>query len=290
MKHSMRSAVIACALAQFARGLTAGEPTRLTHDGRQKYTPVFCNDGEHLVFVDLETPSLLRLKRLRIADGQIEALHPDVTTSEFEPAWARSANVYAYAHTRGTLSVSVIIRGENGRQAEVLPGGGFDGLRSPAVSSEGTRVLFAHSERGRQQIFSVSPEGKDERPLTDSAGNNNWPDFSPDGRQIVFASSRTGNYEICVMQADGSNVRQLTDSPLQDIRPRFSPDGQRIAFTSHRDGNAELYVINADGSDEKRVTVHDERDDYPAWHPNGKQLIAVCEREGEFDLYLIDVP
>ncbi|MFO1092924.1 MAG: hypothetical protein U0992_06355 [Planctomycetaceae bacterium] len=125
--------------------------------------------------------------------------------------------------------------------------------------------------------------------MTDSAGNNNWPDFSPDGRQIVFASSRTGNYEICVMNADGANVRQLTDSPLQDIRPRFSPDGQRIAFTSHRDGNAELYVINPDGTGERRITAHDERDDYPAWHPNGKQIVAVCERDGEFDLYLIEV-
>ncbi|MFO1092923.1 MAG: hypothetical protein U0992_06350 [Planctomycetaceae bacterium] len=155
MNRSLCSAVIAGALAQLAGGLAAGEPTRLTHDGRQKYTPVFCNDGKQIVFVDLETPSLLRLKRLRLADSQVEPLHPEVTTSEFEPAWARNANVYAYAHTRGTLSVSVIIRGEEGRQAEVLPGGGFDGLRSPAVSSDGSRVL-AHSDAADGSRCSLS--------------------------------------------------------------------------------------------------------------------------------------
>jgi tricorn protease-like protein len=280
-------AVVVSALAGTA---AAGEPVRLTFDGRIKFTPVFCHDGESLVYVDFEKPTLYRLQRLHLASGTIEALHPEASTFQFEPAWARRAPVYAYAHTRGTLSVSVIIRRDKEQLAEILPGGGFDGLRSPAVAPDGTRVLYSHAERGRQQIFSVAPDGSETRPLTDSPGNNNWPDFSPDGRQIVFSSSRTSDYEIHVMDSDGGNVRPLTDSPLQDIRPRFSPDGSRIAFTSHRDGNAELYVMQADGTVVTRVTQHDERDDYPAWHPDGAHLVAVCERDGEHDLYLIDAP
>jgi len=268
----------------------AGELTRLTHDGRLKFSPVFCDDGATLVYVDFEKPTLYRLKCLRLDSGECTALNPAATTSEFEPAWARRANVCAFAHTRGTLSVSVIVRAGAEQTAEIMPGGGFDGLRSPAVSPDGSQVLYCQSANGRQQIYAVAADGSNTRMLTDSEGNNNWPDFSPGGERIVFSSSRSGNYEIFVMNADGRQVRQLTDSPLQDIRPRISPDSRRIAFTSHRDGNAELYVMNTEGGDIRRVTLHEERDDYPAWHPSGHQLVAVCERAGEHDLYLIDVP
>lgn len=290
MNRTTGSIIASCAVFQLAGWLTAGEPTRLTNDGRLKFSPVFCNDGESIVYADLEKPTLLRLQRLRLTDGRIEPLHPEAATSQFDPAWARNCGVYAHVHNRGTLSVSVIIHRPDGSQSEILPGGGFDGLRSPAVSPDGTHVLYCHAERGRLQVCIAAADGTGQRPLTDSAGSSNWPDFSPDGRRIVFASSRSGDFEIYVMQADGSDVRRLTESPLQDVRPRFSPDGGRIAFTSHRDGNAELYVMNADGSDVRRVTVHDERDDYAAWHPSGRQLAAVCERNGEHDLYLIDVP
>ena len=268
----------------------AGEPTRLTFDGRIKYTPVFCSDGERIVYVDFERPNLYRLKRLSLSGGEAEDLHPEVASFEFEPAWSRGTDVYAYAHIRGTLSVSVLIRSPGKDPVEILPGGGFDGLRSPAVSPDGTRVLYAHGAKGAQQIHSVAADGTGDRPLTDSPGLNNWPDFSPDGNQIAFGSSRDRDFEIYVMNADGTNPRRLTDSPLQDIRPRFSPDGRRIAFTSHRDGNAELYIMNADGTDLRRVTQHDERDDYAAWHPDGRQLLAVLERDGAQDLYLLDAP
>ncbi|MBL8851269.1 MAG: PD40 domain-containing protein [Planctomycetaceae bacterium] len=280
---------LALAVTGGSIGAAAGEPVRLTFDGRQKFSPVVCNDGDNLVYVDFERPNLYRLKRMPLAGGDPVDLHPEATTFEFEPAWARQAPVYAYAHARGTLSISVIIRRDGQQLAEILPGGGFDGLRSPAVSADGARVLYCHAERGRQQIFSVAPDGSGPVSLTDSAGNNNWPDFDCEGRQIVFASSRTDDYEIYVMDAEGKNVRRLTDSPLQDIRPRFSPDGLQIAFTSHRDGNPELYVMQSDGGDVRRVTSREERDDYAAWHPSGRQLVAVCERDGEHDLYLLDL-
>ena len=141
----------------------AGEPTRLTFDGRIKYTPVFCSDGERIVYVDFERPNLYRLKRLSLSGGEAEDLHPEVASFEFEPAWSRGTDVYAYAHIRGTLSVSVLIRSPGKDPVEILPGGGFDGLRSPAVSPDGSRVLYAHGAKGAQQIHSASTTGPTSR-------------------------------------------------------------------------------------------------------------------------------
>ena len=277
-------------LIAFALPALAGEPIRLTDDQRLKFSPTICEQGQSIVYVELENPTLYRLKRLRLADRRVETLHPEASTSQFEPAFARNALTYAYAHTRGALSVGVVIRQpESNTQAEIPPGEGFAGIRSPAVSPDGSRVVFSLAETGPQQILSVAANGGDRRVLTDSRGINNWPDYSPDGTQIVFGSSRDADFEIYVMQADGTNPRRLTDSPYQDIRPRFSPDGRQIAFTSHRDGNAEIYVMQADGTQPRRVTQHPERDDYPAWHPSGNKLVGVCERDGSHDLYLIDL-
>lgn len=281
----------ACLLLLLAVNVRAAEPQRLTHDGRLKFSPVFCDGGESIVYVELESPELYRLKRLRLADGTIEPVHENAPASQFEPAYSADGSRFAFLNTRGALSVSVVVRDlASGAETEIPPGEGFSGLRSPALSPDGRTVAFAYAEGGVLRIDAVDVTDGERRTLTGGQGLNNWPGWSPDGGRIVFASTRDGDYEIYSMAAGGDDVLRLTHSERQDIRPRYSPDGGRIAFVSHRDGNAEVYVVDADGGDVRRVTSHDERDDYPDWHPDGRRIVVVCERDGEHDLYLIDVP
>jgi dipeptidyl aminopeptidase/acylaminoacyl peptidase len=283
-------AALACACGlTWASTASAAEPVQLTHDGRLKFTPVVVREGTEVIYVDHVDPTLFQLQRLRLSDGTVEPLHPQARTSEFEPAASRDGTCLAYCRTIGVLRIAVAIENAAGLAlGEVPPGDGFAGLRSPAVAPDGSRVAFSYAEGGRQQLFSVLPDGSDRRPLTDSAGINNWPSYSPDGQWIAFSSSRDDDYEIYVVRADGSEPRRLTDSPGMDIRPRFSPDGKQIVFTSRRDGNAEIYVIGADGGASRRVTEHAERDDYPDWHPDGR-VVFVGERGGRQDLYLVEV-
>lgn len=268
----------------------AGEPRRLTDSGKLKFSPAFINDGQDVVFVELTDPTIYRLQRLILADGKIEPLHAEATTSEFEPAFAADGQCYAYLKTRGPLSVSIMIHdAKRNPLGEIPPDGGFCGYRTPTLAPGKSRLAYSFAEKGTQQIYSSRLNGEDRRQLTDSTGLNFWPAFSPDGRSIAFGSSRDGNYEIYVMQADGTDVRRLTDHPMQDIRPKFSPDCRRIVFTSHRDENAEIYFMSANGTNLRRLTDHPERDDYADWHPDGKHIITVSERDGRYDLYLWDM-
>ncbi len=269
----------------------ADGPLRLTTDGAIKSSPVFADrSGAEIVFVVQERPVQMRLMRMKLADRSVTPENANQTRTEMEPALAPDGRVLAYVESRGNLSLGLVIREKGAaKDGDVPPGGGFSGLRSPAVSPDGTRVFFSLPEQGRQRIYSVNLAGGDRQTIIDSDGVNNWPDFSPDGKRLVFASTRDDDYEIYTAAANGSDVKRLTKSPRQDIRPRFSPDGNRIAFTSNRDGNYEIYVMNADGSGVTRVTDHPERDDYPAWHPDGKRLVIVSERDGRHDLYLVDV-
>jgi Tol biopolymer transport system component len=264
------------------------EPQRLTRDGRLKFSPVFIN-VEELAYTDFVNPTLYRLQRLKLEDRSIAPLHPDAKTSELEPTFSQDGKFYAFVQTKGVLSLSIVIRNlRTKKDAVVPPAPGFAGMRSPVISPDNLRVVYAFAEGGRQHLYSVDMKAGNRKVLT-SNRINNWPCFSPDGKQITFSSTRHGNYDIHLMKADGSNVRRLTDNPLQDIRPRFSPDGKRIAFTSHRDGNYEIYIMDTDGSNVRRLTSHPERDDYPTWHPDGKRIAFVAERAGRHDIYLMKV-
>lgn len=267
-----------------------GQPERLTQDGRQKASPIFRDAGREVVYADFTDANLFQLRRLVLADGKSELLHPKSTTAEFEPTWSADGECYAHLRLRGVLSIGITVHDKQGAVLhELHPGGGFVGFRSPALAPDHSRLAFAYAERGTQQIYSSQLDGQDRQVLAEGRGISNWPAYSPDGKSIAFGSSRDGNFEIYLMNADGTNLRRLTESSQQDSRPKFSPDGKRLAFTSHRDGNAEIYLMNIDGTDLKRITDNPDRDDYAEWHPDGKRLVIVSERNGQHDLYLVDL-
>lgn len=289
--RTLASAATICVIVASVSALHAAEPVQLTRDGRLKLATTVCSAGREVVYCELANPAQYRLMKLNVQDRTTQPLHPKADTSEFDPMFAADGKTYAFIKTVGVLRAAILIHDEMGNKlGEVAPGGGFSGLRSPAISPDRSRVVYSFGEGGRQQLFAAKLDGTERQALADTTGINNWPAFSPDGRTIVFGSSRDADFEIYRMNADGSMPQRLTNSPAQDIRPKFSPDGKRIAFTSHRDGNAEIYVMQADGSNPQRVTNSPERDDYADWLPDSEHLVIVREHNGWHDLFLVDVP
>ncbi len=160
--------------------------------------------------------------------------------------------------------------------------------RTPRGGGQG-EIAFASMRDGDSDIYVMSVEGADLRPLTDNTVYDGEPDWSPDGRQIVFVSRRDGNSEIYVMNADGSNQRRLTTNPSIDYNPAWSPDGARIVFASRRDGRRDdLYVINPDGGNLVQLTDNPGDDFEPDWSPDGRQIVFVSNRLSRVDLYLMN--
>ncbi len=279
-------------LSLVAQGLPAGEPQRLTQDGRLKRDPRFVRSGEQVVYSLVESPTIMRLVRLDVQSGVIGPVYPQAATSQFESAYSSDERYHAFVEFRGVTNVKLVIRDtREGRDALFDPGSDRAHLGNPVFDPRGGRLVFSLPRTVGQQLVSVDLQGQNKRDLTTrSEGIDDWAAFSPDGRQIAFASSRDGDFEIYLMSADGGPPRRLTESAGLDVRPAWSPDGRRLAFTSMRDGNYEIYVIDADGSRLRRATNHPERDDFAQWHPDGRRLLTVSEREGDVDLYLIDAP
>ena len=266
--------------------MSFSDASRLTLDGILKVDPVFSRPDE-VTYTVLESPTLMRLMRLKLGENSPTKLHPQATTSEFEAAFMADGSAYAFIQSRGNLNMKMVIRETaTGKDAVFDPGGGFAAVRRPSFHPRGERVVFAQPAPTGQEIVSVGRDGKDRKTLA-AGGINNWPAYSPDGSRIAFCSSRLGDFDLWVMNADGSDAKRVIKLEGMQARPAWSPDGSRLAFTWNRDGRYSIHAVVLNGSGLVRLTEGWDRADYASWHPDGKSIVMVGEREGKSDLYRV---
>jgi Tol biopolymer transport system component len=113
---------------------------------------------------------------------------------------------------------------------------GYDNF--PLWSPRGDLIMFSRLTAGNYEIWTIKPDGTEERKITSGRGTDAHQGWSPDGEHIVFASSRMGYKdeaiytdapqpygEIFVMRYDGTNVEQLTDNQWEEGTPAWRPVG-----------------------------------------------------------------
>jgi len=90
----------------------------------------------------------------------------------------------------------------------------------PQVSPDAELVVFTVREtdleanRGRSDLWLVSPEGKDLRPLTRSEAGEWNPRWCLRNGDVHFLSTRSGSAQIWSISPGGGEAVQLTDTPL----------------------------------------------------------------------------
>jgi TolB protein len=161
------------------------------------------------------------------------------------------------------------------------------GLAYATFPGQKGRISFGRffPETNSFSIFSIRPDGTDERQLTFDADNHAsvGSDWSPDGSRIAFDSDRFSNgtddfVDIFTMKADGSDVVQLTTHSGFNAKPEYSLDGNTIVFESDRGlGSAGegIYLMSAsDGTIVRRVTVTPPTffDAFPHFSPVGTRI------------------
>lgn len=151
------------------------------------------------------------------------------------------------------------------------------------------RIAFGSNRSGSFQIYSVRPDGRGLRQLTNNSGFNACAAWSPDGRQLAFCSNQSGVFKIYVMDADGSHLRLVPTHVGSALFPRWSPSGRALLFTgaTSPDAPGDVYVVNLDGSGQRNLT-HDSADDAPqgaSWQPGGHLIAFDRYVGGKSDLY-----
>jgi Tol biopolymer transport system component/DNA-binding winged helix-turn-helix (wHTH) protein len=218
-----------------------------------------------------------------------------------------------------TLSVSADANAIVSVQSEIHPsvwvGSGADasGLRQ-ITSGYGTshdywgfswradgRIFYGSTAGGRQDIWVMDSDGKNQRQLTAESGNNFDPSASPEGRYVVFASNRSGVTKLWRMESDGANPMQLTKAGREDFLPAVSPDGRWVAYSSADYRKLTLWKVSIDGGEPVRLT--EKASGWPAFSPDGKLIacwyaddrthsmgLAVIPAEGGDPVKLFNIP
>lgn len=145
-------------------------------------------------------------------------------------------------------------------------------------SSDG-KIYFASTMSGNDEIWSIRPDGSEQRQLTNEPGGDGSPIGSPDGKTIFFTSNRSGQGHVWRMNADGSSQSQLTQKE-GGAALFVSPDG-KLLYYKHAITET-LWSVSLETNEEK--VVLDKVKSFFAFSPDGT-TIAFEERKGD-DLFL----
>jgi Tol biopolymer transport system component/DNA-binding winged helix-turn-helix (wHTH) protein len=96
------------------------------------------------------------------------------------------------------------------------------------------RIFFSSSMTGNYEIWSINPDGGEQRQVTNDPASDVGSAFSPDGSVLFFESNRTGENQVWRMNADGSDQLQVTHNG--GGQPQLvSGDGRWLYFLSKPD-------------------------------------------------------
>jgi Tol biopolymer transport system component len=207
-------------------------------------SPAFSADGEHIAFS--EPPQLTSNTAMGGGISIMGRTGDDsrrLTPSGYNPAWSPDGTRIVYAdefvssrpYSRLNDSKLHIVTVDTG---EIVS---LDSLRDavqPAWSPNGHRVAYWAILNGQRDLWTVRPDGSDERRLTDDVHVDYSPVWSPDGSWVYYASTRGGSMAIWRMAVDEESgdprgdPQQITSGGLGDPGMlSFSADGAHLLYT-----------------------------------------------------------
>ena len=161
---------------------------------------------------------------------------------------------------------------------EVLPG---------VVLAE--RILYSSGVGWETNIWSLNPDGSDQRQLTSLPGREDYPSVTPDGRQILFHHGPEPLADIWIMDSDGSNAHELIALPGDDLFPIVSPDGAAVLYTSNRGGSYQQWLTDLASGTSLQLT----HDPASAWlgtfTPDGSRVYFESYRRGNAGIWSIAI-
>jgi len=248
---------------------------QLTTDIHDDYGATWSPDGRWLLF-ESNRGGQEDQWIVPAAGGPERRATSDIDLEDFTQ-WSPDGHsiVYGTMHLVSAIEVRPVAGGAP-HTVVSLEGYGFGNNPIPAISPDGTTLLFTSNRSGALDIWSVPVAGGEITQFAASPTPDTWPEYSPDGRWVAFYSNRRGTFDLWVAPAAGGEPRRLTDWPSAEVEPRWSPDGSTIAFVSNRDvARSEVWTIPAEGGTATRVTHGNFGADIPRWSPDGRTIYFV---------------
>lgn len=173
-------------------------------------------------------------------------------------------------------------------------GGDSSIVLSPALSPDGTHLLYVSYRSGSPVVYERDLVSGQERTISSEAGLNATPVYSPDGRRILFARTIDDHTELFEIQRDPlcCSRRVSFTSVGETMNADYAPDGRRIALTSSPLGIPQVYVMSVDGGNPALISryVFGERSysAAPDWSPRGDRIAYQAWDGGWFQIMTVN--
>jgi TolB protein len=239
---------------------STGDRARLTDGQSFNAGPAWSPDRQRIVFSSTrdgqEETDLYSMAR----DGADIRRITNTPAAEYEPRISPDGSSIAFVRQDGSDWVLSIMDADGSNVRDLTDAMKY--IEFPAWRPDGSLIAFAGivPDGTQSDLFAVSPQGGDRRPLIQTDAADVCPHFTVDGATLLYASVPDGEKQLDIFSHDMANPdtttasdTRLTDHPEKDDYGEPGPDG-RVVFVSHRDGNPELYIMNIDGSGQRRLT------------------------------------
>lgn len=195
----------------------------------------------------------------------------------------------------------VVVRVSDGTTVGALPWLGTDGLTTPVLSPDGTRVYAAWGTNPAHLGYYDFASGR--RVVLDTKpGILIGPAVSADGDTLAYEWSATlGDPEhstsvvIRDLRSDATRVLRNAPAGPQVLSMALSPDGTKLAIVPTQTTNRPLYVVSTMASDAfhapAAIATTDcggIRNAEPRWTARGLYVLRFCA-PGQVDLVAVDV-
>jgi len=250
-------------------------------------SPVWMPDGDHLLFVS-DREGARDIYMVRVGPSGLSRGEPVRITTGLNP------HSISLSEDGGTLVYSQFILRRNiwkmampdsgavlQSQSELTPVTvGNQAVENSDLSADGRWLAFDSDLEGNYDIYIVSVDGGEPRPLTTHPADDWMGSISRDGSEIAFDSWRDDSPDLYLISADGTGEVRLTSDSGLEAGPRFSPDGLQIAFmaTQARGWTSQIFVMGRDSvgapwGAPRQLTTSDLKGKWPGgWSPDGRQI------------------
>ena len=135
------------------------------------------------------------------------------------------------------VTVHAINAEENFSEFEPMDVFDLEWASDPRVSPDGKTIVYVRKsndimkDRERSNLWQVSTDESDHRPLYSGLNSIKSPRWSPNGEKLAFISNDTGSQQIHVRWFDSGDTAVISQLQASPSNLSWSPDGKWLAFT-----------------------------------------------------------